>query len=408
MNSKTTMQLKIRFTDCILEDDMADQLPNSRIGCFVQYDGDLQDALMIQEGAHAIKPDSLTLDLADSRIPGNADPRLVFIVKDIQNEEPYVGSVSIPRSIILEGQSEKTYKMWITLFDDQGDDEYDGAMGVNDEEQPRILVEMTITEAQPFRPSEPSPAETSQQLGREPSPQRRLSNNKRQPTVPENKSYMKGIGNTRRGQDARTAEAQPPAPAQTHARASSNGKKKAAPVSNRRQVGSKVVAPPTQQMNNSRSQLNRSNISKPKVGTLREAVQLDDIQKILDANPSRRQNVDFLKQLLDSQLNKLCTNLKVMQGDNSEIETECIQRLQLIDKFGNDADVGLRGAQEVNKRLLSDQQEQKSQHAEVMQEQNQQKLELESRLEDLNKECESLRKQLVEKRATHLKTVVNA
>jgi hypothetical protein len=30
-----------------------------------------------------------------------------------------------------------------------------------------------------------------------------------------------------------------------------------------------------------------------------------------------------------------------MQSDNSEIETETIQRLQLIEKFGNDASDGL-------------------------------------------------------------------
>jgi hypothetical protein len=47
--------------------------------------------------------------------------------------------------------------------------------------------------------------------------------------------------------------------------------------------------------------------------------------------------VAFLKNLLDSQLAALCGNLKVMQSDNSEIETETIQRLQLIQKFGNDA-----------------------------------------------------------------------
>lgn len=36
--------------------------------------------------------------------------------------------------------------MWITLFDDQADDEYDGAMGLNDDEEPRILVEMVVNE----------------------------------------------------------------------------------------------------------------------------------------------------------------------------------------------------------------------------------------------------------------------
>jgi len=73
------------------------------------------------------------------------DPKIVLICKDIENDEPYCGSVSIPRSIILEGEIDVPYKQWITLFDDQADDEYDGAMGINDEEEPRILFEMTIT-----------------------------------------------------------------------------------------------------------------------------------------------------------------------------------------------------------------------------------------------------------------------
>lgn len=79
---------------------------------------------MIKEGAHTIKSDELTLTLADSK--ETSDPSLVFLVKDIQKDEPYVGSVSIFRSVLLEGELNKKYSMWITLFDDQGDDEYDG------------------------------------------------------------------------------------------------------------------------------------------------------------------------------------------------------------------------------------------------------------------------------------------
>ena len=48
---------------------------------------------------------------------------LTLIVKE-------VGSVSIARSILLDGIINKTYEMWITLFDDLSDDEYDGALGV--------------------------------------------------------------------------------------------------------------------------------------------------------------------------------------------------------------------------------------------------------------------------------------
>lgn len=125
---------------------MADVLPVSRIGCFVQYDGQFVEALMTQEGAAQLKLDHTAAIVDLNNSPSAVDPRLVFIVKDLHNEEPYVGSVSIARSIVHEGALDKTYRMWITLFDDQNDDEYDGAMGVNDEEQPRILVEMTLLE----------------------------------------------------------------------------------------------------------------------------------------------------------------------------------------------------------------------------------------------------------------------
>lgn len=105
---------------------------------------------MIKEGAHTIKSDELVVTLADSK--ETSDPSLVFLVKDIQKDEPYVGSVSIFRSILLEGEPGKNYPMWITLFDDQGDDEYDGAMGLNDDEEPRILVEMSIVDPNAYVP----------------------------------------------------------------------------------------------------------------------------------------------------------------------------------------------------------------------------------------------------------------
>ena len=92
-----------------------------------------------------LKPDNCNLILKDS--PTESDPKFVIIVKDIQNDDPYVGSVSINRSIITDGDLGRSYKMWITLFDDQGDDDYDGAMGLHDDEEPRILVEFTVSKA---------------------------------------------------------------------------------------------------------------------------------------------------------------------------------------------------------------------------------------------------------------------
>ena len=52
----------------------------------------------------------------------------------------------------MEGEIGTNYKQWLTLFDDINDDEYDGAMGLNDDEEPRILVEMTISEVPRAKP----------------------------------------------------------------------------------------------------------------------------------------------------------------------------------------------------------------------------------------------------------------
>jgi hypothetical protein len=73
---------------------------------------------MIQGAGQIIKPDNVTFNLEDSKNEEEADPRLVLILKDIENDEPYVGSVSIGRSILKEGKKGQVYSMWITLFDD--------------------------------------------------------------------------------------------------------------------------------------------------------------------------------------------------------------------------------------------------------------------------------------------------
>ena len=49
------------------------------------------------------------------------------------------------------------YVQWLTLFDDQQDDEYDGAMGLNDDEEPRIQIQFTITEVPKVEIESPEP-----------------------------------------------------------------------------------------------------------------------------------------------------------------------------------------------------------------------------------------------------------
>ena len=64
--------------------------------------------------------------------------------------------------------------------------------------------------------------------------------------------------------------------------------------------------------------------------------------------------MQFLKKLLDNQLNSLVNNMKAMQNENSQIELETIQRLQLVEKFGDDARSGLEQAKSQKERLDED------------------------------------------------------
>jgi len=123
-------------------------------------------------------------------------------------------------------------------------------------------------------------------------------------------------------------------------------------------------------------------------------LQVEEITSILDRNNNKRQNVRYLKDLLDAQLNTLCSNLKVMQNDNSEIETETIQRLQLIEKFGDDANQGLHAAKMQNTKIIKKIQDQKETHAEVMSEQTAEQKSMRDTLAKLEKNLKSLRTDL--------------
>jgi hypothetical protein len=80
--------------------------------------------------------------------------------------------------------------MWITLFDDQADDEYDGAMGLNDDEEPRILMEMVVNEI-----TKPLQIETEKDDANAIPSHLELSPPKAPDTGKNSKSYMNPIKN---------------------------------------------------------------------------------------------------------------------------------------------------------------------------------------------------------------------
>jgi hypothetical protein len=71
-----------------------------------------------------------------------SNERITFVCK-ARGLSDNIGSVSIPQFIILNGGL-NTYVQWITLFEHEEDDEYDGEMGVNDDEEPMLQIQFQI------------------------------------------------------------------------------------------------------------------------------------------------------------------------------------------------------------------------------------------------------------------------
>ena len=67
-----------------------------------------------------------------------------IVLKQTKPAERKLGSLSIPIKQFLEVERNKTYSHWVTLFDFLEDDEYDGDLGVNDEERPRAYIRYSL------------------------------------------------------------------------------------------------------------------------------------------------------------------------------------------------------------------------------------------------------------------------
>ena len=83
--------------------------------------------------------------------------RVTIVVKSLGRDEVKVGSISIPQEVFyMAGESK--HRQWVTLFDHIDDDEYDGEMGENDDERPRILFTFDLA----FEKEKPQPKPSPQ------------------------------------------------------------------------------------------------------------------------------------------------------------------------------------------------------------------------------------------------------
>ena len=130
------------------------------------------------------------------------------------------------------------------------------------------------------------------------------------------------------------------------------------------------------------------------------------IQVKLDENNNKRQNVQFLKNLLDQQLNALVSNLTAIQNNNSAIELETIQRLQLVEKFGEDASEGLNVANQQSEALHVDLNSQAERHRDATELQEEQQQVMVSKLTSLEGELEQLKARLNTSQANHARATL--
>ena len=135
--------VNIRIQDCCLEPGEMDHIQKSDLGFYIYIGHKLLDVLVLTPGSMS-NPVKVPLSSTISA------EKILIVTKTI-GDEFNVGSVSIPQHIVLNGGL-NSYTQWITMFEHRDDDEYDGQMGIHDEEDPKILVNFVIGSENPSVP----------------------------------------------------------------------------------------------------------------------------------------------------------------------------------------------------------------------------------------------------------------
>ena len=121
-----------QFDFSVLDIEVSNQtIEKAQIGCFISSDNQDLDCIIVDDTDHR-----LVLDLTDEGII------LRVTVKSLNNSGK-IGSVSFDPSVFKSHAGNSTRDIWVTLFDDEDDDLYDGNLLEHDTEQPRIKISFT-------------------------------------------------------------------------------------------------------------------------------------------------------------------------------------------------------------------------------------------------------------------------
>lgn len=123
--------LFLQVSDIEFEPDM--NITKEQIGVYVHLDSKLIDVVVLGDTNSKLK-----IPLKESA------QTLQFIVKSLGEADTFHGSISFPLKEYFLAMPNLSTSHWVTLFDDMNDDLYDGNLGENDEELPRIYCHFDL------------------------------------------------------------------------------------------------------------------------------------------------------------------------------------------------------------------------------------------------------------------------
>lgn len=143
------VQLNIKVADIVLEEEIRNQVDKNSIGYYVYRNMKFVDTTNLED------PHMITVPLKAAK----AEEVCRVICQNTDDDEFY-GSISFPLGTYFLANEEivkhKWYEMWVTLFDDIEDDEFDGELGEDDAEEPKVLLSFMINDAPASRRGSPA------------------------------------------------------------------------------------------------------------------------------------------------------------------------------------------------------------------------------------------------------------
>ena len=320
-------------------------------------------------------------------LTSHSHEKVVLVVKSLGRDEYKVGSISIHQDTFLVA-GESKHRQWITLFDHLDDDEYDGDMGENDDEVPRVQCSFQIT-SEPKNQAPPARDSIQSNQSRQ---QTNILSSSKSPPRDNNLTMQK-----KTSYPVAEIVPQPVSIMKRPARDTSGSGNPALNTSSYSQSFNKTMEY-SYSSNTQQPQPKQPKPAKPaskRTSPIKSVINDDfDIQKeMAKQDPVKRYRVDFLQRLLDDKLTYLVKTLEEQQKENFEIEDEVLERLGLLKSLNTEVEHIYKqqsaNVVEVQKVLTNS----RNNHKKLIDD-DQEKIHLEAKMKELEKTLVVLRNEV--------------